>query len=167
MNALVTCDRNYGIYKAGRPLVSIPADRKLKVQEITGKIAVYGLKGMEDLPGHEPQAQCMNIIFTDGVKTDVKTAENVKIFSTLEALREELEKYPSEDIYVIDNEKLYREFFEDFQVIHLTKIDYVYNADAFFENLDKNPDFKLTRDSDEQYCFDIVYSFLKYERVKK
>lgn len=165
MNIIVTVDNNYGISYKGKSLVSIPADRKLKVQEVEGKVAVYGLGGLEDLPGKQPLATAMNIIFTDGVKTSVKTGKNTVLCASLEEVRETLKKYPDEDIYIIDNEKLYREFLPDTRVCHVTKVDYEYKADAFFENLEKNPDFKITRDSDEQYCFDIVYSFLQFERI--
>jgi len=166
MNAIVTCDENFGISCKGRPLASIPAEKKSRMQEIAGKVAVYGLGGIEDLPGQQPVANCVNIIFTDGVKSTVKTGKNVLVFNTLDEIRKELEHYPDEDIYIIDNEKLYKEFMPEINVCHVTKIDYAYKADAFFENLDKNPDFKITADSDEQYCFDIVYSFLRYERVR-
>lgn len=166
MNAIVTVDRNFGISMKDKPLVSIPADQKLKMQEIAGKVAVYGVKAIEFLPGQQPVANCMNIIFTDGIKTGVKTKENVFVCDTLEAVREKLKEFPDEDIFIIDNEKLYKEFYKDIRVAHVTKVDYAYSADAFFEDLDADSDFVITADSDELYCFDIIYSFLKYERRK-
>lgn len=164
MNIIVTVDNNYGITYKGRPLVSIPAEKKSKMQEISGKVIVYDLKSMEDLPGGQPVTGCTNLIFTDGYDTKVRNAET---FLTLSDLRTALTKYKSDDIYIIAGEKLYREFLSDTNVIHVTKIDYEYQADAFFENLDKNEEFVITADSDEQYCFDIVYSFLRYERKGK
>ena len=88
------------------------------------------------------------------------------MFDDLASLRKELSNYDTKDIYILDNEKLYKEFLKDTDVIHLTKVDYEYEADAFFENLDENEDFHITADSDELYCFNIIYSFLKYERKK-
>lgn len=167
MNMIVTADNNWGISNKGKPLASIPSEKKSKMQEIAGKVAVYGLKAIDDLPGQQPIKGSVNIIFTEGVKTDLKASNEVLTFDDINEVREALKKYPSEDIYIIDNEKLYKEFLKDTDVIHVTKIDYEYKADAFFENLDKNPDFSITADSDELYCFDIVYSFLKYERRKK
>ena len=49
---------------------------------------------------------------------------------------------------------------------HVTKIDHAYEADAWFPNLDEDPDWEITADSDEQYYFDLTYHFLKYERKK-
>ena len=164
MNIYVKADSNWGISYKDKPLCSIPAEEKTRMQEIAGKVIVYGEKYIQNLPGQQPVRECMNIVFTDNAKSSLKPASNVKIFDTLLKIREELLKYDSEDIFIINNEKLYAEFLPDTDVVHVTKIDYSYKADAFFENLDKNPDFVITADSDEMYCYDIVYSFLKYER---
>ena len=50
---------------------------------------------------------------------------------------------------------------------HITKIDYAYEADAYFPNLDRDPEWEITADSDEQTYFDLTYTFVRYERVKK
>ena len=43
-------------------------------------------------------------------------------------------------------------------------IDYAYEADAYFPNLDRDPEWEITADSDEQTYFDIPYTFLRYSR---
>ena len=164
MNAFVTVDSNWGISYKDSPLATIPSEKKERLKEVTGKVVVYGVKYLKELPGNLPIRGSINMIFTDGVKSNIKTSSEVFSFDTIEALRKALKEYPDEDIYIIDNEKLYREFLPDINVVHVTKIDYEYKADAFFDNLDKNPEFRITADSDEQYCFDIVYEFLRYER---
>lgn len=166
MNAYVIVDENWGFSYKDKPLVSIPAEEKSRMADIKGRVVVYGARYIPYLLGKQPLRESMNIIFTDGIKCSEKPSSNVVILDTVEEVRKELEKYASKDIYIIDNEKLYREFLPDIDVVNVTKVDYSYKADAFFENLDKNPDFILTNDSDEQYCFDMVYSFLKYERRK-
>ena len=49
----------------------------------------------------------------------------------------------------------------------LRKIDYAYDADAYFPNLDEKPEWKITADSEEQTYFDLEFYFYKYERVQK
>ena len=164
MNAFVTVDSNWGISFKDSPLATIPSEKRERLKALEGKVAVYGVKYLKELPGNLPIKGSINLIFTDGVKSNVKTSSEVFSFDTIESLKEALKDYPDEDIFIIDNEKLYREFLPDINVVHVTKIDYEYKADAFFDNLDKNRDFHITADSDEQYCFDIVYSFLRYER---
>ena len=51
-------------------------------------------------------------------------------------------------------------------VAHVTKIDHVYAADAYFPNLDETEEWKVAADSDEQTYFDIAYQFVKYVRAK-
>ena len=159
----VTADAHWGIYRGGRPLVSIPAERRSMLEDVAGKVIVYGERFIQDLPGQQPVRGCTNIIFTEGVE---KTIRGAKTFAELKDLRKELEKYPGEDVCIINNQKLYAEFLKDTDTIHVTKLEYPYSADSFFENLDEYGDFHVTADSDEQYCFDIVYNFLRYERKK-
>ena len=46
----------------------------------------------------------------------------------------------------------------------MTKIDFSYEADAYFPNLDEDPDWEITAESEEQTYFDLEYAFVKYER---
>ena len=75
-----------------------------------------------------------------------------------------LKKYDEESIYIIGGESIYRQMLPYCNVAHVTKIDHAYEADAYFPDLDSNPDWEITADSDEQVYFDITYRFLKYER---
>ena len=70
---------------------------------------------------------------------------------SLDELHKELEKYNSEDIYIIGGQKIY---------------DFEYDADAYFPNLDEKPEWQITGDSEEQTYFDLEFYFLRYERVK-
>ena len=50
---------------------------------------------------------------------------------------------------------------------HVTKVDFAYEADRYFPNLDENAGSgKITARSEEQTYFDLEYEFVKYERVK-
>lgn len=85
---------------------------------------------------------------------------------TMEELHEELKKYNSDDIYVIGGETIYRQLLDECDTAHVTKIDYAYDADTYFPNLDENQDWEITADSEEQTYSDLEYYFYKYERRK-
>ena len=51
-------------------------------------------------------------------------------------------------------------------VAHVTKIDFAYEADSHFPNLDEDDEWEITAESDEQTYFDLEYQFVKYERKK-
>jgi len=83
---------------------------------------------------------------------------------SVEELLKVCDQYPSEDVYIIGGESVYRQLLPYCDTAHITKIDYAYQADAFFPDLDKAPDWEITAESGEQTYFDIPYEFVKYER---
>ena len=59
-----------------------------------------------------------------------------------------------------------RELIDACDVAHVTKIDYAFDADTYFPNLDEMPEWEITADSEEQTYFDLEYYFYKYEKKK-
>jgi dihydrofolate reductase len=49
-------------------------------------------------------------------------------------------------------------------VAYITRINYAYEADAHFPDLDQEPDWSLAEESEEQTYFDLEYVFTRYER---
>ena len=163
MNLIAAVDKNWAIGCKNKLLVSIPADMKFFRETTTGKVVVMGRKTLESFPNGMPLKKRTNIVLTHD-KT-YKVPDAILVHS-MEELHEELKKYPSEDIYVIGGEAIYKQLLEECDVAHITKIDYEFEADAYFPNLDELPDWKITQDSEEQTYFDLEYYFYKYERVK-
>ena len=85
----------------------------------------------------------------------------VVVHSVEEAL-EKVASYKSEDIYVIGGESVFEQFLPYCDVAHITSVDYKYDADAHFPNLDKMPEWKVTQMSEEHTYFDLCYEFKKY-----
>ncbi|MBQ9643460.1 MAG: dihydrofolate reductase [Lachnospiraceae bacterium] len=161
MNAIVAVDRNWAIGNKGKLLVSIPADHKMFRQETQGKVVVYGRKTLETLPLAQPLAQRENIILSRNPSFTVKGAQCAH---SVEELLELLKAYPQDQIYIIGGDSVYRQMLPYCDTVHVTKVDYAYEADAYFPNLDEDPDWEVTAESDEQTYFDIPYTFMKYER---
>ena len=61
-------------------------------------------------------------------------------------------------------EKFYEELLPYCDVAHVTKIDFAFEADTHFPNLDEDTEWEITAASDEQTYFDLEYTFVKYER---
>lgn len=163
MNLIAAVDKNWAIGCKNKLLVSIPADMKFFRETTTGKVVVMGRKTLESFPNGMPLKKRTNIVLTHD-KT-YKVPDAILVHS-MEELHEELKKYPSEDIYVIGGETIYKQLLDECDVAHITKIDYEFEADAYFPNLDELPDWKITQDSEEQTYFDLEYYFYKYERAK-
>ena len=164
MNLIAAVDKNWAIGNKNELLVKIPADQKFFRETTTGKVVVMGRKTLESFPNGLPLKNRTNIVLTRDMNYNVKDAI---VIHSLEELREELKKYPKEDIYIIGGETIYRQLLDECDVAHITKIEFAYDADAYFPNLDELPEWKITADSEEQTYFDLEYFFYKYERVKK
>lgn len=162
MNTIVAADRNWGIGKDNKLLVSIPADMKFFRQETIGKVVVMGRKTLESFPGGMPLAGRTNIVLTRNMDYRVKGAQMVH---SRQELLKELKKYPSEDIYVIGGDSVYKMMLPLCDTAYVTKIDFAYEADSYFPNLDQMEEWEIAASSEEQTYFDLEYSFVRYERV--
>lgn len=162
MNLIVAADNNWAIGNKNELLVRIPNDQKHFREETVGKVVVLGRKTLATFPQGLPLQNRINIILSRDKNYRVKGAQ---VVHSLEALLKELKKYREEDIYIIGGESIYRQMLPYCKVAHVTKIDREYEADTYFPNLDQDPQWHITADSDEQTYFDIAYQFLKYERI--
>ena len=163
MNLIACVDNNWAIGKNNQLLVRIPADQKFFRETTTGKVVVMGRKTLESFPNGQPLKNRTNIVLTHN--RDYKVKDAIVVYS-VEELNEELKKYPSEDIYIIGGESIYEQFVDACDVAHITKVDYSYDADAHFPNLDEKPEWQITQDSEEQTYFDLIFYFYKYEKIK-
>lgn len=161
MNLIVAVDKNWGIGKGNKLLVSIPADMKLFQQETMGKTVVMGRKTLESFPGGMPLVNRTNIVLTQNKDYRAKGA---LVVHNLEELLAKLANYPTQDIYVIGGDSVYRQMLPHCDTAHVTKIDFAYEADAYFPNLDAMDEWEITASSEEQTYFDLEYTFVKYER---
>ncbi len=164
MNLIVAVDNNWAIGNKGRLLVSIPNDHRHFREETTGRVVVLGRKTLQTFPQGLPLKNRTNIILSGDRNYQVKDAA---VVHSLEELREELRQYDPKDVYVIGGESVYRQLLPFCDVAHVTKIDRRYEADSYFPDLDADPEWEITADSEEQTYFDIAYRFLRYERKNR
>lgn len=164
MNAIVAVDNNWAIGNKGRLLVSIPNDMKMFRQETTGKVIVLGRKTLATFPNGLPLKNRTNIILTKDPNFTVKDGI---IVHSIDELLEELKKYDSESVYIIGGDSVYKQMLPYCDICHVTRVYHSYEADAYFPNLEKDDEWKMTVETEEMTCFDIEYTFQKWERVKK
>ncbi len=163
MNIIAAVDNHWAIGYKNQLLVKIPSDQKMFREETTGKVVVLGRKTLETFPNGLPLKNRTNIILSTDQNYKVKDAI---VVHSVEALLEELKQYPSEDVYIIGGESIYKQLLPYCDTAHITKIAYDYDADAHFPNLDEMPEWRITGDSEEQTYFNIEYAFLRYEKTK-
>ena len=162
MNLIVAVDKNWAIGMGNKLLVSIPQDMKFFRETTQGKVVAMGRKTLESFPGGQPLKNRVNIVLTSDKKYQVK---GTVVVHSIEEMVEELKKYDEEDIFVIGGESIYRQLLPYCKKAYITKIDHAYQADTFFPNLDQDPQWQMTKISDEQTYFDLEYVFTIYERL--
>ena len=163
MNVIAAVDNHWAIGYQGSLLVRIPSDQKMFREMTEGKVIVMGRKTLETFPQKQPLKNRVNIVLSRNAEFAVKGA---LVVHSIKELMEELKKYDEEDIFVVGGSSVYEQLLPYCDTAHITKIDYAYQADAYFPNLDAMPEWELTADSYEQTYFDLEYYFLKYQRKK-
>lgn len=164
MNIIAAVDNNWAIGFQNSLLVRIPRDQQMFREMTEGKVIVIGRKTLETFPQKQPLKNRVNIILSRDPKYAVRDA--TVVHSTQE-LMEELKKYDTSDVYVAGGASVYEQLLPYCNTAHITKVEYTYQADAYFPRLDKMEDWTLTADSEEQTYFDLEYYFQKYERKKQ
>lgn len=164
MNIIVAVDKNWAIGYNNELLVRIPDDQKWFRTTTTGKVVVMGRKTLESFPNHAPLKNRTNIVITTNMNYK---AEGVTVVHSIEEALEVVKEYDTNDVYVIGGEKIYRQMLQYCDVAHITKIDYAYEADSYFPNLDNDSEWEIKETSEEQTYFDLEYEFVKYVRKSK
>lgn len=160
MQLIVAVDNNWAIGNGNKLLVRIPEDQKFFRDTTMGNVVVLGRKTLAEFPNGLPLKGRKNIILSTDENFKVKDAV---VVHSKEELFDELKQYNSDEIFIIGGESIYNLLYEYCNVAHVTKIDYSYQADKYFPNLDEDDNWSITGDSDEHTYFDLEYYFYRYE----
>ena len=161
MIAVVAADKNWAIGYKGDLLVRIPNDMKMFRKLTTGNVIVMGRKTLESFPNGQPLPNRVNIVMT---KNPDYKAKGCVIVHSEEELMEELKKYPEKEIFLIGGASIYEQFLRMCEEVYVTKIDFAYQADCHFPNLDEMEEWEMYEEGEEETFFSIEYYFNKYRR---
>lgn len=162
MKMIAAADRNWGIGKDGKLLVSIPADMKYFRSMTLGNAVIMGRKTLESFPGGRPLPGRLNIVLTS--REDFQ-AEGVLAVHSVEEAVKTARAIEDREVFVIGGGQVYEALLPYCDTAYVTRIDYVYEADTRFPDLDRDPEWELYSSGEEQTCFDLVYSFDEYRRI--
>ena len=161
MRAILHADKNWGIGKNNGLLYKIPADMKFFKQTTIGNVVVMGSNTLKSFPDGKPLKDRVNIVLCP----DGEDREDCIIVRSLDELFAEIKKYPPEKVFVIGGQMTYKTLLPYCSEVLLTKVDAEDEADAFFENLDKNPNFKLTYESEPVETNGYMIRFTTYKNL--
>lgn len=161
MNMIACVDSHWGIGNRGKLLVNIPADKKMFKEMTTGGVVLGGRKTMEGLPGGSTLKGRANVVLTGNSKYSFGDAV---IVHTIKEALQELSRYPDDRIYIIGGGMVYQSFLPYCDKAFVTKVNYQYEADAFFPNLDRDAQWVMAHTSEKQTYYDLEYYFTIYQR---
>ncbi|MEA4816647.1 MAG: dihydrofolate reductase [Lachnospiraceae bacterium] len=164
MNIIVSCDLNWGIGKGEALLARIPEDMSFFKQTTMGHIVIMGRKTLESLPGQKPLPGRVNIVVT---KNKDYKKEGFIITSGIDEAINAAKAYSPKKIFIIGGGSIYREFMPFCDTAYITRLYKSFEADTFFENLDKNPKWEIVRESPFKKYDGMDFRFLTYKKLEK
>ncbi len=163
MNIIVAVDKNWGIGYQNKMLYNFKKDKEFFGEMTTNKVLVVGRITLEELLNNNPPKRRINICLTS--KKNYKK-EGAYIVNTLDELFEKLSFYNSDNVYVIGGESIYSQLLPYANVCYVIKVDDESECDAYFENLDKNKNWRVTKNTNPYFENNKVFYFCKYENSK-
>lgn len=164
MRAILACDNAFGIGKNGGLLTYLPDDLRYFKEQTLNKTVIMGRKTLESFPNKKPLPNRGNIVLTRN-KEYKAPQKDVLVFYNKKEVLDFVKNKNKDDVFIIGGAEIYRLFLYDCDEILLTKIDYTFDADTFFINIDKNPNFKLMSCSEIKENNGYKFKFCKYKKI--
>ena len=161
MIAIVMVDENWAIGKDGDQLCYIPEDLKRFQSLTSNSTIVCGRKTLATFPGGKPLKNRRNVVLTSD--PDFKMAGVTVCHSIDEVL-----DLPYWDMIVVGGQSVYEQLLPYCNVVHVTKVHKAFaDADAFFPNLNRLPEWYVTEEHGPFQYGDYSVSFCTYLRAGK
>lgn len=157
MKIIAAVDKNFAIGKDNGLLASIPADMKFFRETTSGHTIVMGSKTYLSFP-KRPLPNRTNIV----ISHSPENYSEVTAFGSIEDFLA-YAKTATDDIYVCGGAMVYKELLPYCTHALITKIDQVFDGDAFFPNIDEMPEWELISESETVETGGYNIKFTTYE----
>lgn len=161
MNMIAAVSENNGIGYENALLFHIKEDMKFFREKTIGKTVVMGRKTLESMPNGKPLPKRNNIILS----STLESCDEYIVAKDIPDLLEKIKDKPSEDIFIIGGEKVYREMINYSDTLYITRVFSSPKADAYFPEI--SPDYwNITYSSEEKISENgLKYKFLTYKNI--
>ena len=160
MYAIAAVDQNWGIGRDNALLFHIPADMKrFRALTLNGTV-ILGRKTLDTFPGGRPLPKRRNIVISHQTDLEIEGAELV---GSLEEALKAAGDLEDDHLWVIGGGSVYTALLSRCRRVYLTKVDAAApEADTFFPNLDKLPDWEVEHAGEPITENGITFSFIEY-----
>ena len=136
MQAIVAVSQSWGIGKGGDLLFRLPSDLRRFKAMTTGHTVIMGRKTLDSLPGGKGLPHRRNLVLSR--QSDFAPDRAEVIHSV-----EDILKTAEDDAFVIGGQQVYEQLLPYCARVYVTKVLAAPEADAFFPDLDKLPEWKV------------------------
>lgn len=164
MNCILCVSENWGIGKDNQLLFHLPPDMAFFRETTKNHVVIMGHSTLKSFPGGKPLPKRVNIVLSRqnlSPEGFILCHSLNDVFAYIQS-----QKIPSEDIYIIGGENIYRQFLPYCQTAYITKVNQPADADRFFPNLDEDDNWTLQSCSEEQIHGNLSFRFCTYQNKK-
>lgn len=147
MKSIVAVDEKWGIGKKNGLLFDIKADMRHFVEHTRGKTVVMGSNTLLSLPNGMPLKNRVNIVLNPEGDDDDATTKGYILVRSVDELLKKASEYPADEVYVVGGAMLYRTLLPYCDTAIVTKVRADGDAEVFYENLDRLPEWRLDEES--------------------
>ena len=143
---ILCVDNKWGIGRKNGLLFSLSKDMKFFRETTFGHVVALGENTLLSFPNAKPLKNRQHIVLSQDETHNYEGVVNVHNFEDfLKIIKEYSLK---EDVYIIGGASIYRQTLPYVDKVYLTKVDADGDAELFFPNLDKDPNFVLEKESE-------------------
>ena len=161
MKMIVCVSDNFGIGYKNDLLFSLPPDMKFFRETTLGKIVIMGRSTLDSFPGGKALKNRVNIVLT---RDKDFCREDVLAFHSVEDVLSHIEKYNSDDVYVIGGAEIYGLFEPYCDTALVTRVRKNPLADKFFFNIDESANWEKESESEMMEHDGCEFTFCRYIR---
>lgn len=156
MKMIAAVAANWGIGRDNKLLFSLPTDMKFFRRMTLDKTVIVGRNTLLSFPGGKPLPKRRTILLSSTL-----APEGVEVFKTVE----EAAAAAGDEAFVIGGEKVYRAFMPLCDTAYVTYVKASPAADAFFPDLDSDPQWELAEESEPVVENGLEFTFRTYRRL--
>ncbi len=158
MQAIVAVSQSWGIGKGGDLLFRLPSDLLRFKAMTTGHTVIMGRKTLDSLPGGKGLPHRRNLVLSR--QSDFAPDRAEVIHSV-----EDILKTAEDDAFVIGGQQVYEQLLPYCARVYVTKVLSDPEADAFFPDLDKLPEWKVASAGEMLTENGLSFQYVEYIRI--
>ena len=158
MQAIVAVSQSWGIGKGEDLLFRLPSDLRRFKSITTGHTVIMGRKTLDSLPGGKGLPHRRNLVLSR--QSDFAPDRAEVIHSV-----EDILKTAEDDAFVIGGQQVYEQLLPYCARVYVTKVLADPEADAFFPDLDKLPEWKVASAGEMLTENGLSFQYVEYIRI--